>query len=89
MSLLELPIISDISQDDGVTSDLNVTSQNDPSKSVEATTVESLVHENYLIIEHASELELSESHDQLKDQAGPSSEVEHKILWGCKQCEFR
>lgn len=89
MSLLEFPIISDISQDDGVTTDLIVTSQSDPSTSEEATAVASLVHENYLIIEHPTELELAQSHDQLKDEAGPSSEVEPKILWGCKQCEFR
>lgn len=88
MSLLELPIIEDMSQDDGVTTDLIVTSQSDPSTSEEATTVETF-HENYLIIEHATELELAESHEQLKHKAGSSSEVEQKILWGCKQCEFR
>lgn len=88
MSLLELPIITDISQDVDVTK-FEITSQNNPSTSLDATTVESLAQEDYMIIEHGTELDLGESHHDLKDEAGPSSEAEPKILWGCKQCEFR
>lgn len=86
MTLLELPIITDISHDVEVAK-LIVTHQNDPSTSVNA--VESLVREDYMIIEHETELHLDESHHQ--EEAGPSyeAETEHKILWGCKQCEFR
>lgn len=87
MSLLELPIITDISHDVGVPK--LITSQNVPSTSVDASTVESLVEENFMIIEHGSELDLDDSHHHSKDEAGPSTETEHKILWGCKQCEFR
>lgn len=89
ISLLELPIITDISNDVEVTK-LIVTSQNDASTSVDSTAVESLVQENYMIIEHGTDLDLDERQHHSKDiQAGPSSGNEHKILWGCKQCEFR
>lgn len=67
LSLLELPIITDMS-----------TSVN----------VNGLDQDNYMIIEHATELNLNQS-DSSKNEASTSGEGDHSVLWGCKQCDFR
>ncbi|XP_031619231.1 zinc finger protein 91 [Contarinia nasturtii] len=79
MSLLELPIITDITQDVEVTK-LVVAQQNDQMTVDTSVTVESLVPDDYVIIEHGAELNLDED---------PRGEAEHSVLWGCKQCDFR
>lgn len=79
MSLLDLPIITDISQDVEVTKMIATTQSDQPTTSVAATviTVESLVQDNYVLIEHGTE------------DAHPKEDTEHPVLWGCKQCDFR
>lgn len=78
--LLDLPIIT---QDTEPTS-LLVTSQSEPSTSVKVT-VESLVEENFMIIEHEPDLVDEQTHS--KDDAVQLND--ERILWGCKQCDFR
>lgn len=100
MSLLELPIITDITQDDVVVPKLIDATHDDatPSSSMStdntttvATTItvaDALVEENYMIIEHDSELSLEVSTQSKSDQ-NDSTGTEQSILWGCKQCDFR
>lgn len=87
MSLLELPIITDISQDVEVTKLIATPQsdpmQNDPMTSLDASAkAESLMSDDYVIIEHAAELNVDED-------AEARGEAEHSVLWGCKQCNFR
>lgn len=95
MSLLELPIITDIAQDDVVVPAHNdaapSTSMGADSSSTVATTItvaDALVDDNYMIIEHDSELSLEVS-TRSKSEPNNSTGTEHSILWGCKQCDFR
>lgn len=93
MSLLELPIITDIAQDVEVPKLID-TSHNDATTSVAtdnnaaATVADSLADENYMIIEHDSELGLEVS-TQSKTEQNDSTGTEQSILWACKQCDFR
>lgn len=85
MSLLELPIITDISEDVEVAKFI-VASQTNSTTSMDVAS-ESLVQESFMIIDNDA---LSLDDDvQSKSVDGPSSEAEHPILWGCKQCDFR
>lgn len=80
LSLLELPIVTEISQDDEVTK-LMVASDA-PTTSADAEAVDSLVQDDYVVIEHGAELGPgNDSH--------PKDHGEHSVLWGCKQCDFR
>lgn len=81
MSLLDLPIITDIGQD------VDVTKLIISSEKVASAAAGSLAEEDYLIIGTASELG-SEECSQVKNNVN-SSGAEHAILWGCKQCDFR
>lgn len=85
MSLLDLPIITDIPQD----ADLLVTShQSHASTSAGETATETAtVEEKFMIIEHGSDLNMDEqSQSNAKNH---SNDEDQTILWGCKQCEFR
>lgn len=87
MSLLELPIITDIGHDENV-SKLIVTTHNNPSTSSANTAAEPLVDANFMIIGHETEIDLAES-SNIKNDVNHPSGAEHSILWGCKQCDFR
>lgn len=89
MSLLELPIITDIEQDEEVTK-LIVSTHHDPSTSSVTTTAGAASEGDYMIIGHGTETELSLGESsKIKNEASHPSEAEHAILWGCKQCDFR
>lgn len=74
LSLLELPIITDIS------TPVNTLVQDN------YMIIESL---NQPIIEHGTELNLNETDEPKNEAASTSGEGDHPILWGCKQCDFR
>lgn len=85
MSLLELPIITDIGQDEDV-SKLIVTTHNIPSQSSVST--EPLAEENFMTVGHETEVDMAGS-TNIKTDVNHSSGAESSILWGCKQCDFR
>lgn len=90
ISLLELPIITDISHDDEVTKLIDASEQFKRGDSTTSLNVDALVQDNYMIIEHGTELNLSQAgptHDH--EEGTTSGEVDHPVLWGCKQCDFR
>lgn len=80
LSLLELPIVTEISQDDEV-KQLMVASDA-PTTSADAEAVDSLVQDDYVVIEHGAEL-------GTENDSHPKDHGEHSVLWGCKQCDFR
>lgn len=88
MSLLELPIVTDMAQDVVDVPKLIDTSRNEATTSMDAGTSNAAVEENYMIIEHGSELSLEES-TQSKTEQNDSTDTVQSILWGCKQCDFR
>lgn len=102
ISLLELPIITDMAQDVEVpklidtshneattsSSSVNADTNNDAVAAAAADAVDSLTEENYMIIEHDSELSLEVS-TQSKTEQNDSPGTVQSILWGCKQCDFR
>lgn len=79
ISLLDLPIITEIPDDAEVTN-LIAASQN------HNTTAESLTKNDFMIIEHETNLSVSEQQQQ---QQCKDNDEEHPVLWGCKQCDFR
>lgn len=81
-SLLELPIISDISHESGI-SELIVASQSEPKPSTSAMSAEN-AKETYMIIETENEKK-SQSIDSNDDQLIDGIPV----LWACRQCDFR
>lgn len=85
MSLLELPIITDIEQDEVVTK-LIISSHNESPTSSSAAADESQAEANYMIV--GDEL-IPEESSHGKDNANKSTDAEQTILWGCKQCDFR
>lgn len=95
MSLLELPIITDIAQDVEVPKLID-TSHNEATTSVDTDNnaaaavgaVDSLAEKNYMIIEHDNELGMEVS-TQSKTEQNDSTGTEQSILWACKQCDFR
>lgn len=101
MSLLELPIITDISQDvvaevpklidtshDEAAASVVDTNTNNAAATGGGDAVDSLAEENYMIIEHGSELSLEVSTES-KTEPNDSADTVQSILWGCKQCDFR
>lgn len=88
MSLLELPIITDMAQDVVDVPKLIDTSHNEATTSLDADNSSAAVEENYMIIEHGSELSLEVS-TQSKTEQNDSTDTVQSILWGCKQCDFR
>lgn len=86
MTLLELPVITEISHSEGAPK-LIVASPNDQS-TLENTVTESGSEGNFMIIGPGTESSTGES-SQPKEEHTYSSEIVHPILWGCKQCDFR
>lgn len=77
MSLLEMPIITDISKE------TEVTELMDPTQLEPSTSSACEADENYMIVTEndSKNFETSEEHLQFNDDT--------PVLWACRQCEFR
>lgn len=91
LSLLELPIVTDIGHDEDVSKLVTTSNSEPPTSSANAETepsTEPLIEGNFMIISHETEIGFGESSESKNDVDHPSV-VEPSILWGCKQCDFR
>lgn len=84
MSLLDLPIITDISHENQV-NELLESTQTEPSTS---SAIETLPSQSYLMIDTKNEMKLDEiAHSMDNNTNNPHNDT--PTLWGCKQCDFR